>query len=122
VILAEHKHDDGGRAISRQQSVELIAEYGADNWYDWSVANWGCKWGDCDTEVQRTGPGRTDVSFETPWGLPIQGLNIIAERFPRLTFTLRYWEGGMAFKGKAIWKHGASVSNEKSRYTGPRGG
>lgn len=35
---------------------ELIRNYGADNWWDWCVMNWGTKW-DCD--VPRKPEGRT---------------------------------------------------------------
>ena len=35
---------DDAVAVAEAESAALIEAYGADNWYDWNVANWGCKW------------------------------------------------------------------------------
>ena len=42
------EHDDGTKTgITDEQKQIMKDEYGADNWYDWSLGNWGCKW-NCD--------------------------------------------------------------------------
>ena len=33
------------RYMSKKQSEILKKTYGANNWYDWRVTNWGTKWG-----------------------------------------------------------------------------
>ena len=40
-----------GLGITQAQSSELVAKYGYDNWYDWSVFNWGTKWNAYDVTI-----------------------------------------------------------------------
>jgi hypothetical protein len=46
----------------------------------------------------------------------------MSRRFPDLTFTLRYWEGGAAFKGVFKAKGGETIVDKCGDYRGPRGG
>ena len=39
------KRCDNATSKWQKENSRLLQEkYGADNWYDWSVANWGTKW------------------------------------------------------------------------------
>ena len=69
--------------------------------YDWCVANWGTKW-DADTHAICVSKDWTTmyIRFDTAWSPPIPMLDVWEERFPDLTFTLRYYEGGMWFMGE----------------------
>jgi hypothetical protein len=76
------------------------ALYDFDNWYDWRLAYWGTKWDldqDCRLKELRS---RLVYSFETAWAPPLEWLEVVAEKFPSLVFTLSYEEGGMGFTGK----------------------
>lgn len=53
-----------------QQNME---KYGATNWYDWCVNNWGCKWNACRTNVDTRGDIAI-VTFQTAWAPPIKTL------------------------------------------------
>ena len=53
----------------KEQSKKLKAKYGADNWYDWSINNWGTKWNACNTEVELN-ENVLNYSFETAWDAP----------------------------------------------------
>ena len=48
--------------------------YGANNWYDWSIANWGTKWNACSPNRY----GNT-LEFNTAWGLCEPVLEKLAE-------------------------------------------
>ena len=69
--------------------------------YDWCGANWGTK-GDADTHSICVSKDWTAmyIGFDTAWSPPIPMLDVWEERFPDLTFTLRYYEGGMWFMGE----------------------
>ena len=43
-------------------SAKLIDKYRFDNWYDWSVQNWGTKWGCYENEIEDK-----YYSFTTAW-------------------------------------------------------
>lgn len=51
---------------TQECSDKLMEQYGANNWYDWSYANWSVKW-DAST-VNEYNDGNVD--FDTPWNTP----------------------------------------------------
>ena len=76
---------------------------GFDNWYDWRVANWGCKW-DVDTEgleFTDNGDGTASIAgwFDSPWGPPIEAYNTFLDDFDNCSLESFYEEGGMDFAG-----------------------
>lgn len=121
----EHKHTKDGTTIytpvTDAQKSRFLKKYGASDWYSWNVKFWGAKWGDCEGHAERL-PRRIHFAFDTPWGPPEAGIAIISGIFPALTFSLYYWEGGMGFRGKTVFKNGAVTKRTEGKYSGPRGG
>jgi hypothetical protein len=76
----------------------LSAEYDLAG-YDWEVANWGCKWGACDSELTDEWEGHLAYTFDTAWAPPVAFLTKLAPQWPTLIFLLDYEEMGMGFKG-----------------------
>lgn len=56
--------------------------YSKNNWYDWSVANWGTKWNaygfDPDTDYSK----EKELRFLTAWSAPHPILEKLAKMFP----------------------------------------
>ena len=77
-------------------SKALIDKYGADNWYDWSISNWGTKWNSYDNYLDHD---TNSVSFNTAWSLPDPILAKMAEMYPELSFHLEVVEEGGFFAG-----------------------
>ena len=76
---------------------------GYDNWYDWRVANWGCKW-DVDVdglEYVDNGDGTASIAgwFDSPWGPPIEAYNTFCDDMANCSLEAFYEEGGMDFAG-----------------------
>ena len=67
----------------KKRSQELISKYGADNWYSWSIENWGTKWNAIDTEVEQR-DGTLIYRFDTAWDAPRN----IAEALLRMQKTI----------------------------------
>ena len=86
-------------------------------WYNWNVANWGTKW-NCGevwhdrTTEQITEEGRTSYNFETAWSPAEPVVAALAEKFPTLSITHRYCEGGMGYAGQVVYLNGEEVSRD----------
>jgi hypothetical protein len=76
---------------------------GFDNWYDWRVSNWGCKW-DVNTEgleFEDHGDGTATIHgwFDSPWGPPTTAYEKFCDDMDGVYLEAFYEEGGMDFAG-----------------------
>lgn len=85
-----------------------------DNWYQWNIENYGCKW-DCTGELNHEEETKLEYYFDSPWSPPIEWLVKTSAKFPKLCFTLNYDEPGMGFKGEARAK-GSTIENNCHDY------
>jgi hypothetical protein len=77
---------------SEEKRKALVAEYGYSNWFDWQNANWGTKW-DCssiDTGIEINKPSRFKVDFDSAWTPPVDWLEKVQEKYPKLKIKLRW--------------------------------
>lgn len=97
---------------------QLIAQYGARDWYEWHNKNWGTKW-----DVMEDGVGFDEdddclvASFESAWAPPIAGIIAISELFPDVQFDLRYEEPGCDFEGQFVVLNGKVLCNEEQPFS-----
>lgn len=103
---------------SPETKHKLRMLYGADGWYDWSVINWGTKWGDCETSRAPNEFG--EYFFTSAWSPPIAMLEPISVMFPDLVFELVFAEYGEGFAGAAIARDGY-VLHESDNIVTPDG-
>lgn len=89
------------------QMDENIRKYGARDWYQWCINNWGTKWGDYETYLNTEDVGQPYFSFTSAWSPPVDGFVTISDLFPELEFVHYYSEEGMGFYGLAVYKNGA---------------
>ncbi len=91
--------------------------------YEWCVEHWGTKWGIVDAELVEESDNYLKYVFNTAWSPPIPVILKMSETFPKLKFTLEYYEGSMGFKGTFIAKGGETLKDEyDENYHGDRGG
>jgi len=92
--------------------------------YEWCIENWGCKWDvdKAEANITRTSPARLQASFSTPWSPPLPVLRAWSSQYRTLTFSIRYYECGMAFKGRYKVRNSQILANTTASYTGHRGG
>ena len=51
-------------------------KYGKNNWYDWSIENWGTKWNSVGTRVELK-DGSLYYTFDTAWDCPREIVNAL---------------------------------------------
>lgn len=66
--------------------MDDFLKHGKDNWYTWSLANWGTKWDAYDYDVSSYGHGEWILQFHTAWSAPHPVLEQLARMYPDLTF------------------------------------
>lgn len=96
------KTDSDGRAIFDFNGVIPMPEnvftgdlgalereqYGKDNWYDWSIANWGTKWNAYNFDLLHENMTTVVIRFDTAWSSPTQ----IFERLKEASFQVNcFW-------------------------------
>ena len=98
-------------ALEAREAANLAA-YGAKNWYDWCVSNWGTKWdisGRDNGEAAVTDDGCcVEFSFDSAWSPPLE----FYAKMEELGFVVDafYYETGMAFCGR--YKDGEDDQHE----------
>jgi hypothetical protein len=65
-------------------------------------------WHDRTTE-EITEQGRTSYNFDTAWSPAEPIAAALAAKFPTLSITHRYCEGGMGFAGQVVYNNGEEV-------------
>lgn len=98
-------------APSMPENPELRAKYGASNWYEWRLNNWGCKWPD-ESVLIRENDEIVTLHFESPWAAPDAGVLKISELFPSLLWLHSVREEGGDFFGTRAVKDGLVVDEE----------
>jgi hypothetical protein len=87
---SDEEFDAKMKAYEKQR--KLADKYGADNWYDWHVQNWGTKWDayqSIDEGPTATGIGHL-ISFQTAWATPCHAIRKLSEKFPNAIFSVDY--------------------------------
>ena len=90
--------------------------------YEWCNDNWGTKWGICDAELIEDYGDELNYEFNTAWSPPEPVIIKMSKMFPKLKFTLTYYEVAMQFNGILICEKGKIIEQDTGKYFGHRGG
>jgi len=87
--------------ITENQSKYMKKTFGADNWYDWKVTNWGTKWSIDGESIQfyDEDEDRIELHFDTAWSPPSEICEVLREKYETADITWFYREDGMQFSG-----------------------
>lgn len=94
-----------------QHRDSLLKEYGAADWYDWRVSNWGTKWDAADSEFSSDEEDVLNISYNTAWSPNSGFIRRASELFPELHFRLLYEEGGINFCGVLVCQAGEVLAD-----------
>jgi hypothetical protein len=90
--------------------------------YGWCCNNWGTKWNACETVFVKRDRSLA-YFFNTAWSPPEPIIRKLSEIYPKLKFTLKYYEQGCGFSGKLVCKGGDVLEDTCNHaYRGHRGG
>lgn len=96
-LPSELENTSAPTMLETDETKRLTQKYGAADWYDWRIKNWGTKW-DVDAEVDDN-DSILCITFDSAWAPPCAAIATLGNKFPDLTFTLSYYEQGMGFAG-----------------------
>ena len=93
-------HDHEAPIRDPKLAERFAEQYGATDWYNWQVQNWGTKWDFALDCVENPDPNTVTASFDTAWSPPIEAYNkLLALGFEIEAF---YYEPGMQYVGKWV--------------------
>ena len=92
--------------LSLEEKMLFLKEHkGADNWYDWRIANWDTKWNARETVVLN----KKKVIFDTAWSTPFKIFREISKKY-HTTVTVRFADEGITENsGKIVFEDGIEV-------------
>ena len=110
-----------------EEKERLKALYGAVDWYDWQVNNWGTKW-DVEATISndshannnpaflsklQTGNRVVTINFDSAWAPPSPAMKVLAKQFPNTNIYHVYDEPGVDFGGYAMYSKGECLKEEE---------
>ena len=69
------------QVISQAEHDRRLNEYGADNWYDWSLNHWGTKWNAYEAFYMGEDENEVALVFQTAWSFPEPIFKAIEEQY-----------------------------------------
>ena len=82
----------------------LKQKYGADNWYDWQINNWGTKWNASNVDIIMD--EKLYYNFDTAWSPPEPWFYKLVQKYPNIDMHLEYEEAGCDFAGYVSYSGG----------------
>jgi hypothetical protein len=107
------------------EAARLSSLYGAKDWYEFQVNNWGTKW-DVDARIVEdsatnapgyksyTSPDERFVhmAFDSAWSPPIFAIDMLAKQFPKVKIHHAFDESGSDFSGYRMYIGGECVEDK----------
>lgn len=92
-----------------------IANYGAPDWYQWRLQNWGTKWN--TYEYRRL--DKNTIEFQTAWsGIPDM-VRIVAQKFPEVTIEYKYADEDWSYNVGNFIFHGENIEDLSPKNESP---
>lgn len=89
--------------------TEEREKYGHNNWYDWSISNWGSKWNGYDFIPYDE--GHNSIEFHTAWSTVPQVIRALSEKFPEAIVKIQWSDEDFAYNvGEQEYQNGEIIS------------
>lgn len=95
--------------VTAEELRALKKKYGATNWYDWHIAEWGTKW----NAYSQGDISPNSFKFDTAWSTPRPVIKAMSVMFPDVTFELDYADEDIGSNvGRYVMKGGQLLEEE----------
>lgn len=108
-----------------KERARMIELYGAADWYDFQVKNWGTKW-DIEARIiydnsanalgyqSHTVPEMRVVKmeFDSAWAPPTDAIKMLSKQFPKVKIHHCFDESGSDFSGYQMYSDGECIQSE----------
>ncbi len=89
------------------KNQDLIDKFGFDNWYDWSLQNWGTKWNAYEVSTIDV----SEVQFDTAWSCSDTLIQKLSKLHPNVEFVLTYADEDLGSNcGIITYKNGTQTN------------
>jgi len=112
VPMPEEIRDTNSPNLNEELSKILIKKYGSEDWYSWTLKNWGTKWNpECldgwdETFSEENKTLDITINCQTAWSPPTEFLINASKIYPALVFSNDFYEEGNCFVGQYEIKYG----------------
>lgn len=102
--------DDEGNAmeLTEEKLFDLKIKYGATDWYEWAMKNWGTKWGVYGVKWR----GTSEIWFESAWTPATLIVEKLSSLFPKVRFNLAFADECGNFVGRTYFSDGKRFLTE----------
>lgn len=105
-LKSEHLPVDFSRIIPMPKDQE-------DNWYQWSIQNWGTKWNAYMGVTGLIEDTYAIAHFETAWSPPLPVIDKLAEMFPKAHLRLIWCDEGDRKQHRIWWADGKREQDDE---------
>ena len=106
--IVDEKNNDKEREHGLLNHLRPMPKEEQENWYNWSVDNWGTKWDIKEFYGAKRDGDKLCFSFQSAWGPPEEAFDYFYCNNNDVSINLKYYEPGMDFAG--IYNDGDSDS------------
>ena len=121
-LLPEKDYRKGYLPLTRQMQADYLEQFGADNWYDWKIVNWGTKWGAYDVSEWTIKPFTgASITYQTAWSPATKLFLKVSKDFPTLTFRHDFVDEGGNFVGYETFRNGVAIDSADYEWNSDEG-
>lgn len=83
----------------------------------WRTQNWGTKWNACESRMMfDSNEKAVHYKFNTAWSPPYFVILEASKKFPKLRFSLQFWESAIGFTGTYVVENGEEWVQSIKKY------
>lgn len=99
--------------LTGKELEELDEKYGAHDWYNWNVNNYGTKWGDCETRMINRDKESLEYTFDTAWAPAYPMIEKIAREYDVKKIIYRFFSMENGDKGSATFNEDGRIIKQE---------